>query len=47
MITTSGAPKYPLPPNVTIILSIFPFNIEGYATAPLPEIRLIVGSYVY
>ena len=44
VITTSGGPKYALPPNVTIILSIFPFNIDGYATAPLPLIRLTVGS---
>ena len=44
VITTSGGPKYALPPNVTIILSIFPFRIDGYATAPLPLIRLIVGS---
>ena len=44
VITTSGGPKYPLPPNVTIILSIFPLMIEGYATAPLPLIRLMVGS---
>ena len=47
VITTSGGPKYALPPNVTIILSIFPLMIDGYATAPLPLIRLIVGSYVY
>ena len=47
VIITSGGPKYALPPNVTIILSIFPFRIDGYATAPLPLIRLIVGSYVY
>ena len=47
VITTSGGDlKYPLPPNVTIILSIFPLMIDGYATAPLPLIRLIVGSYV-
>ena len=44
VIITSGGPKYALPPNVTIILSIFPFKIDGYATAPLPLIRLIVGS---
>ena len=47
VITTSGGPKYALPPNVTIILSIFPLMIDGYATAPLPLIKLIVGSYVY
>ena len=46
VITTSGGPKYPLPPNVTIILSIFPLIIDGYATAPLPLIKLMVGSYV-
>ena len=44
VMITSGGPKYPLPPNVTIILSIFPLMIDGYATAPLPLIRLIVGS---
>ena len=44
VMITSGGPKYALPPNVTIILSIFPLMIDGYATAPLPLIRLIVGS---
>ena len=44
VIITSGAPKYPDPPKVTIRLSILPLRIDGYATAPLPETSSTTGS---